>query len=539
MLSLKHLRQDNRQRSISEGALGLYLAYRAMLALLVTTLHLTHSGPGMLGAMDPVLYGITGQVYLALAVFSLLIHYLRLINHNHQVMLAVFIDTAAITLMMHASGGIPSGLGLLMAVTIAMGSLSTGGRSALFFAALATLALMAEHSYSYSSGLIQQSAYTHVGLLGAAFFALAGLAHQLSSRAQASEQLARQRGLDLANLAQLNEYVIQHMHSGILVVDRLLHVRLMNEAAWYLLGMPDAGQGQALGSACPPLQDHLVEWLRHGTKPPAFRPVSGGRDLQAEFTRVGDKADPGVLIFLQDTAEVVERAQQMKLASLGRLTASIAHEIRNPLGSISHAAQLLQESDKLEGTDRRMADIVEQNARRVNEVIENVLRLSRRDSAQRRPIVLDEWLAEMAEDFVLSRHLQANQLRIDVDPPGTTVQADPGQMCQILTALCDNAIAHFEGAPAKLRLRIAAGITSQSGGPYIEVIDNGPGIAKEVAGKIFEPFFTTRNAGTGLGLYIARELSEANRIRLEYLPVPTGGCGFRLSFPDPRQRTTT
>jgi two-component system sensor histidine kinase PilS (NtrC family) len=347
-----------------------------------------------------------------------------------------------------------------------------------------------------------------------------------------------QRGQDLANLAQLNEYVIQHMQNGILVADRSLRVSLMNESGWYLLGMPDAGQGRPLEAVCGPLHHHLIEWLRHGTKPPTFRPVSGGRDLQAEFTRLGEKAELGVLVFLQDTAEVVERAQQMKLASLGQLTASIAHEIRNPLGAISHAAQLLQESDTLGGTDRRMTDIVEQNARRVNEVIENVLRLSRREPARPRPIALDSWLAEMAGDFLLSRHLQAEQLRISVDPPGTTVQADPAQMCQILTALCDNAIAHFDRDPSMLRLRIAAGITPQSGGPYIEVIDNGPGIAQEVAAKIFEPFFTTRNDGTGLGLYIARELSEANRIRLEYLPVPTGGAGFRLSFPDPRQHTT-
>lgn len=521
---------------LPDGTLGLYLAYRVLLSLLILALFATHTGPSMLGSHNPALAEITAAVFLALAVFSLIIHYPRLLPRDSEVLLAVGVDIVAITLLMSASGGVQSGLGLLIAVSIAMASLSTGGRGALLTAAVATLALMTEHLYTHYTGQLKQTAFTQVGLLGTAFFALAALAHQLSARVQASEQLARQRGVDLANLAELNEYVIQHMQTGILVADRELRIRLMNESAWYQLGMPDAGRGHPLRAACAPLQQQLIAWLRHGTAPGTFRPVSGGRDLQAQFTRLGEAGDLGVLIFLEDTAEVVERAQQLKLASLGRLTASIAHEIRNPLGAISHAAQLMQESDTLADTDRRMADIVEQNARRVNQVIENVLRLSRREPPRPRPIALDDWLADMAETFLAARQLPARQLQIDVDPAGTTVMADPAQMNQIITALCDNAINHFDRPIDQLRLRIAAGITIQSGGPYIEVIDNGPGIPAEVAAKIFEPFFTTRNDGTGLGLYIARELSEANQIRLEYLAVPTGGTGFRLSFPDPRRR---
>lgn len=520
-----------------DGTLGLYLAYRILLSLLIITLSLTHIGPSMLGSQNPGLADVTVSMFLALAVFSLIIHYLRLLSQDSEVLFAVTIDITAISLLMHASGGVQSGLGLLMAVSIAMASMSTAGRGALLSAAIATLALMAEHAYALYYSASTETAFTQVGLLGTAFFALAALAHQLSARARASEQLARQRGMDLANLAELNEYVIQHMQTGIVVVDRQLQIRLMNEAAWYQLGMPDAGRDHPLRTACAPLQQQLLDWLRHNAAPSTFRPVSGGRDLQAQFTRLGEAGNLGVLIFLEDTAEVVERAQELKLASLGRLTASIAHEIRNPLGAISHAAQLLQESDTLTETDKRMADIVEQNARRVNEVIENILRLSRREPPHPKPIALDNWLADIAEAFLEARQMPARQLQIDVDPAGTTVMADPTQMNQIINALCDNAVNHFKGAPDKLRLRIAAGITAQSGGPYIEVIDNGPGIPAEVVAKIFEPFFTTRNDGTGLGLYIAKELSEANLIRLEYLAVPTGGAGFRLSFPDPRRRS--
>ncbi|MEJ2611897.1 MAG: HAMP domain-containing sensor histidine kinase, partial [Candidatus Thiodiazotropha sp.] len=235
-----------------------------------------------------------------------------------------------------------------------------------------------------------------------------------------------------------------------------------------------------------------------------------------------------MLIFLEDTSQITREAQQMKLASLGRLTASIAHEIRNPLGAISHAAQLFHESSNLDKADRRLTEIITTNAARVNQVIENVLQLSRRDPGKPQPIALKSWLRKLVQELVKHHGFTEQEVLIQVEPEGTEVIADPEQLRQIITNLCNNAREHCNAKP--LQLQLLGGMTQEFNHPVLDVVDNGPGIKPNVAKQIFEPFFTTRNNGTGLGLYIAKELSETNRIRLEYIPGPTGGSCFRLHF---------
>ena len=225
----------------------------------------------------------------------------------------------------------------------------------------------------------------------------------------------------------------------------------------------------------------------------------------------------------------------MKLASLGRLTGGIAHEVRNPLGAISHAAQLLSEAPGLAEPDRRLIEIILHNSGRVNEVIESILKLSRQDLPRPKPLVLGPWARELAEQFVDTCRLSPEQMRVVVEPAETTVFADTGQLRQILEVLCDNAIRHFPRDPATLRLELRGGIHPETGNPYLELCDNGAGIPADKAEHLFEPFFTTRNEGTGLGLYIARQLSEANRIRIEYRSREEGSC-FRLNFPNPKRR---
>ncbi|OOZ36951.1 hypothetical protein BOW51_04825 [Solemya velesiana gill symbiont] len=514
--------------------LQFFTAYRLLIASLLAVMFFIQTGPSILGFLDPILFGSTAVIYLGFVIASgLLLYLLPGLATQNQALMMVFTDIVLITVMMHASGGVASGLGMLLAVSIAVGSLVMQGITALLAAAIASLAILAQQVYSQFYTDLPSTAYTQTGLLGASFFAIALLAHVLSQRLKESERLVSQRDVDLANLEQLNEYIIRNMLTGILVVDDDLKIRLMNESAWHLLGMPDAHRGSPLERASQVLSSQIAAWWGNpgDFQPNNFRSVPSGRELKPGFSRLGTDDKFGAVIFLEDAASITQQAQQIKLASLGRLTASIAHEIRNPLGAISHAAQLLVESPDMAETDRRLLGIVETHCTRVNDIIENVLQLSRRSRTRPEEIVLEPWMEKFISEFLIAQQLAEENVQLHIDPPQTVIRADPSQLRQVVSNLCENAVTHFNQGRNMLRLNIAGGMTRESGGPFLDITDNGAGIDSDALRQIFEPFFTTVNSGTGLGLYIAKELCESNRLRLEYLASPTGGACFRISFP--------
>ncbi|MCU7811252.1 MAG: histidine kinase, partial [Candidatus Thiodiazotropha sp. (ex Notomyrtea botanica)] len=468
-------------------------------------------------------------LYTGLTILSALFWYWRSPQPEHQAYLILFVDIAAITLLMHASGGVQSGMGMLIAVSITGGALIMGGRAALLFAALAALAVIAEQLYSHFNGMTVVR-FSQAGFLGAVFFATALLTLVLSGRARASEALAQARADELGHMAMINEYVIQHMRTGVLVLDSDDSILMINNPAWHLLGMPTAAVGSALLAASPELSQRIKHWRKDITyDPTAFQSQSQGPELKAHFKPLGSRDAGDVLIFLEDTSQITREALQMKLASLGRLTASIAHEIRNPLGAISHASQLFDESPDLNPADKRLTEIIKTNSARVNQVIENVLQLSRRSPGNPKPILLKPWFEDLTSEMIKNQGFTPKILHTQIEPANCQIIADPEQLRQIVSNLCNNA-KEAMGDLESLQLKIAGGLTQEYDHPVVDIIDNGPGIEPEVAKQIFEPFFTTRNQGTGLGLYIAKELCEINRIRLEYIPGPTGGSCFRLHF---------
>lgn len=514
-------------------ALRLFDLYRLLVAGLFLVLFLSGRGPEVLGRLSPGLFLWVTVAYSLVGLLWGLLARLRRPDYALQVHLQAGMDIVAILLLVHASGGVTSGLGMLMIASIGGTSLLSPGRPALFFAALGSIALLLLESYGQLSGLYPTTAYTQTGLLGALLFGTALLATTLARRARESEALARRRGVDLANLAVLNEHIIERLQSGIVVVDDQGQIRLMNEAAWTLLGDPRTDNPFRLPDICPPLW-RVVEGWRETQRPGAITvPTCSGtdRELQARLTRIGSGEDLATLITIEDSEELRRRSQDLKLASLGRLTASIAHEIRNPLGAISHAAQLLAESPALAPQDRRLAEIIQSHSRRVNEVIRNVLQLSRREPPRPERLRLKPWLEAFAESFRGHEHMAPDLLSLTVSPEDTEVVFDPSQLHQLLWNLCTNAV-HHGGADGG-RVELQAGLAPGGRRPFLDVIDYGPGISAEARERLFEPFYTTRPGGTGLGLYIARQLCENNGGRLEYLPVPTGGSCFRIEFPDP------
>ncbi len=529
--------EDDRSRS-----LGYFAVYRLIVALLLVFLFLERGEGSILGQLNPALYTLISIGYLVLVTIGGLLFYWRphLMGTTLHAAGMVAVDIACLTLMVHASGGIQTGMGALIAISIAAGSAMVKGPTALLLAATATLVVLGQQTYAALSASPAYSGYHQAGMLGASFFAIAALALVLSHRATRSELLVSRQELDLANLAQLNEYVIQHMQTGIIVVDNDRDIRLMNDSAWSLLGMPDAQPGMPLARACEALDRQMRHWIRTPDKEPqVFEPEIGAKAIKPGFSRLGSSGHYGAIIFLEDEALVTQQAQQIKLASLGRLTASIAHEIRNPLGAIGHAEQLLQESTELPAGEQRLLEIIGTNTNRVNTIIENVLQLSRRSKSKPREFQLKRWLEGFMDEYLTTHQLPVECMHLDIAPEETFVFADSTQIRQILNNLCDNSLRHFHHEREALRIRLEGGITRDSGGPFLEIADNGPGIPEQSVRQIFEPFFTTKGSGTGLGLYIARELSESNRVKLEYRPPAEGGSCFRLSFPGRRTARAT
>lgn len=515
-------------------ALGLFNLYRVLVAVVFLILFATGVAPAILGRLHPQLFlGVT-LVYLALGLMWGVAGHRRWPAFRLQVYLQAGVDIAAIALLTHASGGVTSGFGMLLVAALGGISLLVPGRAAVFFAALASISLLLMETYGQLAGVYTTSAYTQAGILGAVLFATSLLAFTLARRARESEDLAVRRGIDLANLAELNEHIIERMQSGVIVVDDEGDIRLMNEAAWALLGDPLVRNPFKLAEVCPALWGLVQEWRQDQRPGPYTLPAGDGipTELQVRLTRLGSGERLATLVFIEDTAEVRNKLQEVKLASLGRLTASIAHEIRNPLGAISHAAQLMAESPELAAEDQRLLEIIQTHARRMNGVVRNVLQLSRREVPSSERIALRPWLEELAGSFVHHEHLPAGTLSVHVDPPETEVRFDPGQLHQVLWNLCANAVKYGTGEDRNTPIEIRAGLGEGGRRAYLEVVDHGPGIPPAERERLFEPFFTTSPSGTGLGLYIARQLCENNGGRLDYVPVPTGGSCFRIELPE-------
>lgn len=502
--------------------------YRMFLGGIFVAVFNLSAGVPPLGKTNPALFDWMSLAYLGFALLAVVAIEAKWPRFDVQVYTQTGLDIIFLTLLMHASGGIESGIGMLLVVSIAGASMLTKGRMAGLFAALATLAILTEQLYAHFSDVHQLTSYPRAGMLGATIFAIAVLAHVLAHRIRESESLAARRGLDLANIARLTEFVIQHLPDGVVVVDSEQRIRLMNSAAWDLLGRPSASEKRTLASVSPKLSASLDDWHQGDFGEVELVPSANGEsELLPRFVSIGQQPSSGIVIFLDDVTAASRQAHQLKLAALGRLTASIAHEVRNPLGAISHAAELLGESPDLKGPDRRCIEIILQQSRRVNTIIESILALGRSGRSRAEELRLNDWLERFVEEFRAGVKGAQGSISCSVEPQTMQVVFDPVQLHQVVWNLARNGLRHAR--PDDPRVTIEAHRLAD-GRACLDVIDNGEGIPEEQQTKIFEPFFTTEASGTGLGLYLARELARVNGARLAYLQDQDGSKRFRISF---------
>lgn len=519
-----------------------FSVYRLVVALMFIAMDVWLSDQLSLGAQLPRWFNWSIGIYLAGALLALGSVWRWRCRFNMQLSLQVLFDIALLTLMMYASGGAKSGLATMILVVLVGAGLVGQGRLVLFYAAMATLALLFEQSYRILTHQNDVAELFRTGITSIAFFGSAIAARYLARRVVANEELARRRGIELADQLRINERVIRDMQDGVLVIDAASRVRQANQRALALLGLPPPNEAPAahepretplLASLCPSLASEFLVRRTLGVESTlSLRAPASGKALHVRFLPPGEGAL--ALIFLEDLARLQQEAQQLKLAALGRLTANLAHEIRNPLASISHAAELLAEllADAHDSAGvPRLTAMIGDNVQRLNRLVSEVTELGRRDRAQPERIEIAPFLGLLVDELAMRQPDCATRVAIDV-PAGMSICFDRGHLHRVFANLLGNALTYASPAPGAIRIE-ARCAESEAARVNFHLIDDGPGIDNEVRQKLFEPFFTTRAAsihcssnsgsggsgssgssGTGLGLYIARELCDANGARL-------------------------
>ncbi len=508
------------------NSLKLYNAYRIIVALMfVVTQGFLKTGNHWQEAPTLLAYLIFG--YIVFSIVSAILTWLERPSLELTLPIQLIIDVVFIILIMHMLGAEQGGASLLLIIAIASASLISEGRLALFYAAIATIGILLEQAFSSELNDKSANNYSNAVMLSLACFAIAWLAHSLAKRMQQSELLASQRGLDLENLAQVNALITQEMQDGVLVVNSNLQIKQHNLQAEVLLGIEsEQWQDKNLDEISPEMAKLMQSWLdipKGSTENMAknilkIAPLS--RELLVNFLPISDNRSLGAVIFIEDWSQMQTQAHQVKLAALGRLTANIAHEIRNPLSAISHANQLLQEEDDVNPATKRMLQIISDNVQRLDQIIKDVLELNRRDRTNQETIQMEGFVTDFYHQFCAVEKIPEHSFKLTLNDEDTLIAFDRRHLNQILWNLCKNGWRHSKQQENSLEL--ALNIMSKIQTVQIVVSDDGDGIPEGVSSHLFEPFFTTEKTGTGLGLYIARELADANGAKLQFKTASSG-----------------
>jgi two-component system sensor histidine kinase PilS (NtrC family) len=491
--------------------------YRVALATLFLTITFTYGDDLNLGSHSLRLFRIVCIFYLGIGIgLQAAMH--STARFNLHVSLQMALDIVAITLLMYASGGLRSGLGVMLLISLTGAAIVAPRRLTYLYAALATIALLLEQGYWVLAHDAPSANFLQPALLAIGCFATAGVTGWLAQRVAANEALARSRGRALATQTRVNQLVIEDMQDGIVVLDRDGRVVQHNPQAQRLLGAPRL-VGAELATLLPGFAQAWRAWHAGASAGSADLAVRG-RDVRLRLLDASAEEKFSV-VFIEDTTRARDHAQQLKLAALGRLTANIAHEIRNPLAAISHASELLGEEKR--AADRaRLTRIIHDNTLRLDRLVSDVLQLNRRDRVAAERIALGPWLRSFLAEFVANESVGAERFVLEA-PRDACIEFDREHLRQVLWNLLRNAARFAQHAAGSVRI-VLGGFADRI---ELSIIDNGPGVPASNQGQLFEPFFTTDSKGTGLGLYLAREMCAANRATLEYVDEPRG-AHFRI-----------
>ena len=513
--------------SLTRRVLRYLGVYRLAIALMLVTGHFISLPDNALFSLAQSFANMVLLAYLLFSAFELFMERRSSTNAHNLARYALLADIVFLAVLLFAMGDINNGIGILLAFSCALAGLMLPLRLALFLASLASLSMVGQALVANASAAPLVNGLLYAGLYGATAMIGCLLSHQVSFWARDYRLIAEKQETRIADLQEINNLIIRNMSTGVIAVDSSRRIKLMNEYAWFLLGSPKVRE-LLLSDLSPRLDRVLEKWMSN----PGFElnPVlleTSQAQVVPAFASMPGEAEPGALVFLNDESVISRRALELSANSLAKLSGSIAHEIRNPLAALTHAAQLLDESPSITVNDMRLTNIILDQSKRMNGIVENILQLSRQEQSRPEPVELNAFLKNLAAEFKSSQTAKNLDFGLLIETGKTFVVFDKSQLHQSLWKLLDNTVHHASvKRPPRTELKMRK--DESAGYCVITVEDNGPGIPKSRIEDIFEPFYTTRKEGSGLGLYIARQLCEANQAELTVDSHPGIGTAFHI-----------
>ncbi|EGG95512.1 Two-component sensor PilS [gamma proteobacterium IMCC1989] len=527
---------NNNASSENTRLFTVYIYYRLAMGVLLAALFLSGLGQEFLGAGSPTVFIYTSYIYIGFCLFSLALMLMGVLKaKSAHIIFLLVIDFVALIQMIYTSDSMIGGLGYLLLIPMAIGGTFLRGKTSVALAAFASLLILFNSLLNSLDSTNNNQYLFTAGLTGTALFIAAIVFRLLSKKLEKSEFLIEKQVQRAEYLQNISQRIIETIQAGIVVIDHQQEVLLINNAAEKLLSENTTfRQPQDI----PALKSVLTAWQQKQVPPNEMTiNMEGHHEIRVSFTQLPDPQINALMLFIEDEKRINQEAQQIKLASLGRLTSSIAHEIRNPLGAISHASQLLDESEYIHRSDQELLRMIQVNSQRIDQTINNILQFSRRKQSSPEMINLCEWVSTFCSNYQ-SQH--TSQIICSMSKDHIYGRIDPNHLQQIITNLVDNGIRHGKKQNTKGVIYINVGINEHSKLPYIDVLDEGDGIKDTDLNQIFEPFFTTKTSGSGLGLYLCKELCEANKADILYLQkTDTQKSCFRLTFNDSKQKNIT
>ena len=477
---------------------------------------------GLKKMVPPTIFYIWAAVYAGITLISIIRpHWVRQENDKLPNASAV-VDIVMIMALVYLTGGIGTGVGILVLPFVATSCMLSYGKFPALYAGFTTVCILCVMFLSDQLSLDVETwdgrnIGTAIMLIGASF-AVAYLTSYSATFLRDATASARKHKRNYNRVRGLNQLVLNRVQEAVIVIDPELKVWLFNRQA------KNYFSGLAAEHKEPIFEDLVARWLLNPEKP--FE-----ADIHLHRFSMHVRAVPMVqedgkllMLFLRSLREIAAEAMATKLASLGQLTANLAHEIRNPMSAIRHANDLLQENIE-DPVSKKLHGIIDSNIRRIDKMLEDVSTLNKKDNLGRESINLMKFWLAFKQEFTLNNPNSVGCIKMEMKGKNLTVTADPMHVQQIMWNLCNNAWRHSTKGSDAIKVSI-----KPSGKLNISIVvsDDGPGVAPEIRNQLFEPFFTTEKGGTGLGLYVARELAHANLGQLHYHPELNG---FELILP--------